>query len=263
MTRGIDHLVLAARDLAAVAAFYERLGFTLTPQAQHPFGTGNRLVQLQGGFLELLSVTEPDWIAGPGPGQFSFGAYNRDYLAAREGMSMIALQSADWQQDRTDFEAAGLALPAPFAFSRMAKQPDGSEIEMGFDLTFAPDTTERDAMFFTCCHRHRPDQFYKPAFQAHANGARRIARVTYESPNPAATQRRLAALGVDESLFDLRAGSGAARFSGCRVSVDDLAALGDRLAGNDIAFEDQDGVLAIAPEAAFGVTLEFCEEKTT
>ena len=52
MTRGIDHLVLAVRDLEKARTFYQRLGFTLTPRAQHPWGTANHLAQLNGCFLE-------------------------------------------------------------------------------------------------------------------------------------------------------------------------------------------------------------------
>ena len=241
--RGIDHLVLAVRDLGAAAAFYESLGFTLTPQAQHPFGTGNRLVQLNGGFLELLSVTEPDWIGQAEPGEFSFGAYNQDFIACHEGMSMVALQSHGWQVDRTDFESAGLALGAPFSFGRKALQPDGSEVEMGFDLTIVPRLDAPDAVFFTCQHRHAPEHFYKPAFQDHANGAQRISKVTIETPDAAATAGFLSALGVDQSLFEIVDGTNE-RLVGFEISVTNL----DKVRPNYEAVE------------AFGVTLRFCEE---
>ncbi|MBT6094853.1 MAG: VOC family protein [Rhodospirillaceae bacterium] len=239
MKRGIDHLVLAVRNLDAAAAFYEGLGFTLTPKAQHPFGTGNRLVQLQGGFLELVAITEPDWVADAGPGEFSFGAYNRDYLAAQEGFSMIALQSDDWQGDRAVFQARQLVLPAPFSFSRMATQPDGSEVEMGFDLTFVPRTEAPDAMFFTCQHRHAPEHFYKPAYQQHANGAVRIASVTIESPDVEATTAFLQTLGVDQSLFQIVEGP-SERFAGFEIAM---------AAGN-----------TALPQTAFGVQIDFTEE---
>ena len=50
---GIDHLVHTVRGLEDTGAFYERLGFTMTPTADHPFGTSNRLAQMDGNFLEL------------------------------------------------------------------------------------------------------------------------------------------------------------------------------------------------------------------
>ena len=58
MPRGIDHLVIAVRDLDAARATYQRLGFTLTPEARHPFGTKNALVQLNGAFLELVAMAD-------------------------------------------------------------------------------------------------------------------------------------------------------------------------------------------------------------
>ena len=54
--RGIDHLVLVTEDLDEASAFYRTLGFTTTPRAVHPFGTGNALVQLQGNFIELVGI---------------------------------------------------------------------------------------------------------------------------------------------------------------------------------------------------------------
>src|SRR5690606_19049376 len=102
--KGIDHLVLAGRDLEAMRDVYGGLGFTLTPRAQHPFGTGNTAIQLQGGYLELLAVTRPEDVVEPLPRQFSFSAFNRDYLARHEGFSMLVLgtdnataEIAEWQ----------------------------------------------------------------------------------------------------------------------------------------------------------------------
>ncbi|MEK7245865.1 MAG: VOC family protein, partial [Pseudomonadota bacterium] len=93
--RGIDHLVLAVRDLEAARDFHARLGFTLTPRARHPFGTDNSLIQFQGSFLELLTVARPADIPSHGPDNFSFAAYNLDFLAQRQGFSMLVFESTD------------------------------------------------------------------------------------------------------------------------------------------------------------------------
>jgi len=93
MARGIDHLVLTVRDLEASRATYHRLGFELTPEARHPFGTKNSLVQLEGSFLELLAIADPAAIPEPTKTFFSFAAFNRSLLERREGLSMLALKS--------------------------------------------------------------------------------------------------------------------------------------------------------------------------
>ena len=116
MTRGIDHLVLVVRDLEKAHAFYAALGFTLTPRAVHPWGTTNHLAQLRGCFLELLAVPEPGKIAPAKPGEFGFGAFNRDFLARREGMSMLVFESHDARRDQAEFASCGLQTYAPFAW---------------------------------------------------------------------------------------------------------------------------------------------------
>jgi hypothetical protein len=186
----IDHIVVAARDLEALAARYEALGFTLTPRASHPddMGTANRLVQFAGrNFIELLEVDRPDRLRehepGASPPRFSFGAYNRDFLEQGEGCSMLVLAGQDSAADAARFGRAGLTGYAPFDFGRRATLPDGSEVEVAFSLAFATDPEMPRAAFFTC-HNRFPENFWKPAFQAHANGAERItaAYMVAEAP---------------------------------------------------------------------------------
>ncbi len=52
-SRGIDHVVLSVRDLDSAESFFTRAGFTLTPRAEHPFGTSNHLAILDGKFKYL------------------------------------------------------------------------------------------------------------------------------------------------------------------------------------------------------------------
>ena len=92
--RGIDHLVLCVDDLSQAADLYEKLGFTVTPTGRHDFGTGNRLVQLHGCFLELLTVMDTARVPADRAGEFNFAGFNRDYLLARQGMSMLVFESA-------------------------------------------------------------------------------------------------------------------------------------------------------------------------
>ena len=269
MSRGIDHLVLAVRDLAAACAFYEKLGFKLTPQAQHPFGTGNRLAQLGSDFLEILSVTKPEDLIEPQEGVFSFGAFNRDYLSRREGMSMIALKSDGWQQDRQTFSSAGFDLPEPFTFSRLARQPDGSDVKVGFDLTFVPDAGLPDAVFFTCDHQHEAAFFYKPEFQKHDNGALAVDEVFMVCEGPANIDAFLARLyggpsnisvSTVEQLnarfpgHDPVSVTGDAVFAGYRIRVSDLGITRSVLTSAGVEFADKGESLWLS---AYGTIIEF------
>ncbi|MEQ8651384.1 MAG: VOC family protein [Kiloniellales bacterium] len=185
--RALDHIVLTVRDLEAAGKRFEALGFTVTPKAQHSWGTANRLVQFQGRcFIEILTVDRPELLEAHSrslpPGAFDFGAFNRDYLARREGFSMLVLSGQDSQADRADFAPIG-GHPT-FDFERKATLPDGSAAKVAFSLAFASDPALPDCGFFTC-HNRFPDVFWKPAFQSHANGATDMARVVMAAPDPA------------------------------------------------------------------------------
>jgi hypothetical protein len=189
-SRRIDHIVLAVTRLDDAARRYEALGFTLTPRAQHDtrMGTSNRLAQFAGGnFLELLEVDRPTTLdphdfAAALP-HFSFGAHNRDFVARREGISTLVLSGSDSRADVAAFRAAGLDTYAPFEFERRATLPDGAQVTVAFSLAFVTSPDMPQIAFFTC-HHQTPQYFWKPAFQDHANGARRIAAAYLVAEEP-------------------------------------------------------------------------------
>ncbi|KAB2849991.1 MAG: VOC family protein [Hyphomicrobiaceae bacterium] len=185
----IDHIVVTVPNLDDAARSYESLGFTLTPRAQHPWGTANRLVQLAGrNFIELLEIDRPHLIGEHGsaadPPTFSFGAFNRDFLASgRQGFSMLVLEGKSVHADLARYHVAGLQPYAPFHFERQATLPDGRTVKVAFDLAFAATPDMPDAGFFTC-HNRFPENFWKPEFQRHANGASLIREAVAFHPRP-------------------------------------------------------------------------------
>jgi len=174
--KGIDHLVLAGHKLDAMRDLYAWLGFTMTPRAQHPFGTGNTAIQLHGGYLELLSVTKPEDVIEPGSGEFSFSAFNRDYLARHEGFSMLVLGTSDAAAEIETWREAGLQTYAPFDFSRLAVLPAGEEKRIGFSLAYTSTPAAPWLGHFACQH-HAPEYFAQPQFLTHANSAHAIRDV--------------------------------------------------------------------------------------
>jgi hypothetical protein len=284
MSRGIDHLVLCVQDLKKAADVYQRMGFTMTPQAQHPFGTGNILAQLDGWFLEVLSVTEPENIPKHDGEHFSFGAFNRDYLKSREGISMLVLDSTDETQDRAEYQSKGLHVFEPFEFKRLAKQPDGRSETVGFSLTFVDDPALPDMAFFTC-KQWRPDLFWKPDYQRHANGGLSIAETYVVTNTPEDAGKFLSAyadaspqteadgtIRVTTSRGDLVAMPPAAfakmfpgaiaddenrtaYFAGFKLQVSDLDATRACWAGNNINFVDNSDGIWIKPEYGFGCVI--------
>lgn len=283
--RGIDHLVLPVRDLEVARERYARMGFTLTPPARHPWGTANSLVQLQGNFLELLSVADAGKIPEHGLGQFSFGAFNRDYLEEREGLSMLVLDSEDARADRDSFAAAGLKTYLPFDFSRSARTPDGRTATVAFTLAFTMDPRAPDAGFFTC-QQHAPEHFWKEEYQRHDNGARRIAQAVMVSPEPAQHADFLAAFtgapgegGGEEisfatargtvSVFSPKAAFGrygkalpympptSAGFAAYHVAVADMDRLRATLEKGQVSFREQDDTVSVGAGEAHGAAVIF------
>src|SRR3984885_13182187 len=137
MPHGLDHIVHAVRDLDAAAEFYASAGFTVGTRNRHSWGTHNRIVQLKNCYIEILEVAEPEKIAPHGARSFSFGAFNRDFLAAQEGFSMLILNSSNAVDDARSFEAAGIGGSNVFDFAREGTKPDGTPVNLAFSLAFA------------------------------------------------------------------------------------------------------------------------------
>ncbi len=185
MPRGLDHIVHAVRDLDAAAALYRSLGFTVGARNRHSraWGTQNHIVQLPDTFIELLAVTSPEGIVPHGPRHFSFGAFNRDFLGHVQGLSMLVLKGRG-ATDVAEFAAKGIGDFELYEFERKGKRPAGTTLTLCFALAFASDPNAPDAGFFTCQHRHSPEDFWNPEFQKHANGASAVAGIVAVAAEP-------------------------------------------------------------------------------
>ena len=266
---GIDHLVLPVHDLDRAAATYEALGFRLTPRARHPFGTANRLVQLQGAFVELLEVDRPELI-GQTQTPPSFAEFNRDFLSRGEGLSMLVLEGGEAETTREVLQAAGLAPRPVFSFERDAVQPDGTVARVGFDLVFVDFPNASRAGFFTCT-QSRPDLFWKPEYQAHPNGAQGLHIVTMGSPRPAALADFLCRFSQSRSA---RRGSGFVidtprgrleviedgaepHFVRYVITTNNLDEVRARARAAGLAFAEKPLGLEFAADVMYGVTVGF------
>jgi catechol 2,3-dioxygenase-like lactoylglutathione lyase family enzyme len=240
LPHGIDHIVHAVRDLDAAGAFYRRLGFTVGARNRHDWGTHNLIVQFPTAFVELLEIGEPEKIPPHGGRFFSFGAFNRDYIRTREGLSMLVGKSSDARADAASFEAAGISGFEVFDFSREGKRPDGSPVKVAFSLAFARDPSSPNLGFFVC-QQHHPENFWNPAFQRHANGATGIPAVVMVADNP-----------TDHHIF-LKGFTGISDLHSSSLGITARTGNGDIEIMSPIAFRDQFGV---APEVSGeGMTL--------
>lgn len=286
MARGLDHLVLATRDLDQCAAFFRRLGFTVGARNRHPWGTLNHIVQLDGTFLELIG-TEPNF-QRPSDDEpvYPFAGFLDRFLGLRDGFAMVVLESRDAQADAAEFAHAGIGLGCPFYFERKGRRPDGSVIHVAFTLSFAATPAITDAGFFVC-QQHFPEAFWSPALQQHANGALRVTGITLIADEPLAHAAFLEAFTGERSeraggRVTIETGRGVIEavtpavaawtwdsdalpadapkgphLAGIRLAVKRLALARAALQEGGIPFSDEGGRLVVPASAAFGTALAF------
>ena len=285
MPGGLDHIVHAVRDLDAAAAFYVSAGFTVGARNRHPWGTHNRIVQLKNCYIEILEVVEPEKIPPPGARSFSFGAFNRDFLAKREGFSMLLLNSSNAIEDARAFGVSGISDFDVFNFGREGAKPDGTPVKLAFSLAFAQDAASPDIGFAVCQH-HFPENFWNPSFQTHANGVQASPGAVLVADHPSSHQSFIKAytgvsaidansagitahtengdidilqpmsfrdqFGVSPGLTGEGMGFGALRFA-----VADLSRTEALHRQNGVASLRHGGRLVVPPELAHGATLIF------
>jgi hypothetical protein len=288
MPRAIDHVVHASRDLAAQAAFYQRLGFTVGARNHHPWGTENHIIQFPDHFLELIG--QGAGFKAPvdlDPHVFSFAGFVAQELALQDGASMLALQTRDAMATRGEFKASGAGDFAPFHFERKGRKADGSDSHVAFTLAFAQSKLMPHVGLFACQHHYRQD-FYAPDWQIHPNGAVGVSGLVLVAENPSAHAEFLSAvtgqremlatsMGIDLEVADgqsievltrpafiHRFGATALgqdnpepRIAACRIAVRDLSVVTEILQDNDIAAERVGQRLVVSPGAAFGLALAF------
>ncbi len=176
----LDHVGVVTRDLAALAAQYERLGFTVTPLARHADGRiGNRCIMLRHGYIELLAVVDPN----------ARSATLERFLARYAGVHILAFSVAGLQAELARLHRAGIAGPTVTRFERSIDET--TPAMAGFDLVQLPDQPEGR---FNFVHHLTPELLWQERFLHHPNNAISLEAVELTVAEPIATASRLSRL---------------------------------------------------------------------
>ncbi|MDD9909795.1 MAG: VOC family protein [Ahrensia sp.] len=184
--RAIDHLVLPVVELVDARERYGQLGFTVAPDAQHPFGTENCCIFLPDGtFLEPLAITHREtcetWSKKGNPFIRRDQAYR--FRVGDEGFSHLVIKSDDASADHRYFKKSGISQGKKVRFSRRFEMPDGGAGEVAFKLAFAGDARSPDSGYFAC-EPTKTAKVDRSALLKHENGAVRLKEVIATEINP-------------------------------------------------------------------------------
>lgn len=184
--RAVDHLVLPVEELSFARERLGALGFTVAPDAQHPFGTENACVYLADGtFLEPLGIAQRETCEATAIRGNVFTGRDQVYRFRRgePGFSALVFTTRDAKADHARFVKAGISAGRMLRFSRDFEDRKGKRSRMSFRLAFAADPRAPDAFFFTCERVDAPTKG-RSAFQKHDNGVVALKEVALSEPNP-------------------------------------------------------------------------------
>ena len=160
---GLDHPVIAVRDLDAATAAYRRLGFALAPRGSHfEWGTGNCCVMFPNEYLELRGVVEGNryvhgldtFLSDQGEGLLG--------CAFRPALPLDALVS--------ELQHRALEPAGPRALTRNFELPSGT-IPVRFRLVFFKPGAVPGLMSSLVCQHLTPSVLRRPEWLRHENGA--------------------------------------------------------------------------------------------
>ena len=170
---GIDHAVIAVRDLEAARDTWQRMGFKVAPRGVHSTGSMNHNIMLEKDYIELLTVPQTNPLQ----------SYFYEYLQRDEGLAGVALTGTDLNASWRVLHSKGFDPTRPQDFSRPVTQ--GSRTGTAkFALANISSYTTPGAQWFICQHATR-ELVWLPELQKHPNGATGIAAVALVADNVA------------------------------------------------------------------------------
>ncbi len=177
----LDHAGVGGPDLAALAATYQRLGFTLTPYARHVGkATCNRCIMLRHGYLELIAPADP-----------AIPDRLHAQLQRHHGLHILALGMADSTATLERLRRAGLDIAGITPLARPFDQSDPASPIARFERIPLPDAPEGTLQLVKHLTR---EAIWQEAFMAHRNQAVSLQEVVLAVPDPAETAARLSRL---------------------------------------------------------------------
>ncbi len=184
----LDHLVLPTVNIALARERLGKLGFTVAPDARHPFGTENACVFFSDKtYLEPLGVASQEQCEASIADGNVFVARDQAYRfrVGDDGFSAVVFGTDDAVADDERLRGVTISAGPMLDFSRPMKMPDGTETTAGFRLAFAADLRAPDFLAF-CCQRINPLPADRTMLERHENGVTGIARVAMSTNRPAA-----------------------------------------------------------------------------
>lgn len=235
---GLDHVVVAVRDLDASAQTWRALGFTISPRGLHSahLGSGNYTIMFGPDYVELLGIVTPT----------EHNAGTRAFLEKREGLERSAFTAVDATKGVAELQSKGIAATGPLDFSRPVDLPNGGKSEARFSTMHWPQDERPGGMRIFACQHLTRDAVWIPELQVHKNTAKRIDRVEIVSPDPKKSAEHMARL-IDQPVTSepdggFRVASGSTR--GAFVFLTD-AALRARYPGLDIGMLPSEGAVSL------------------
>lgn len=185
MPSRIDHVIIAAPDLALLEETFTRLGFSVVGGGIHPhLGTRNRIIVLGDGYIELLALADASRAS----------AVLRQRIALGGAWVGYALQSDDIAAEALAMRARGVDVRGPSRGSLVA--PNGATrgwqvVTIGSDDLWAaalplPFLIQHDS----AGERHQRELAGADSLTPHTNGATRIVGVTLRATDLAALRER-------------------------------------------------------------------------
>jgi catechol 2,3-dioxygenase-like lactoylglutathione lyase family enzyme len=161
---GIDHVIVAVRDLEDARRAWSRLGFVLSPRGRHiGQGTANYCVMFPADYFELLGIVDPD-----------DSVQRLDaFLAQRQGLKAIAFTPDGTPEEVHSALVRRQLHPAqPRPLGRRLELPQ-SAVEPRFSLIALSEAETPGLDSFICAHL-TPELMRRPEWLCHPNGAQGI-----------------------------------------------------------------------------------------
>lgn len=174
-----DHAVLPVESLEISRARYQALGFTVAPDARHPFGTENACVFFSDDtYLEPLAIGQREDCERTATKGNVFTKLDQTYRfrVGQTGFSAVAFKSDDADADHKEFQKLGISAGKKLSFGRNFVDAHGNKERASFKLAFAEDDRAPDATFFICQRINTP-KVDRSSLTKHSNGVTGIKEI--------------------------------------------------------------------------------------